>query len=380
MSSMQIAFCLFKYFPFGGLQRDFLRIAQTCQQRGHSVHVYVMHWEGAIPRGFQVHYVHVKAFTNHGRAQAFSQQVNKQLQRSHYDVVVGFNRMPGLDVYFAADMCYQALLEQRNKLWRYLPRPRTYLALEQAVFKHTAKTQILLLTESEQQHFMHYYQTPSERFHLLPPGIDKNRITVYDAQHRAALRNKFGLTPKMKLLLMVGSGFTCKGVDRAMLALAALPDNLRSNTKLWIIGQGKLEPWQALAKRLHITKYVKFWGAQSALAEFYGAADLLLHPSYQETAGMVLLEAMCAGLPVLVTANCGYAWHIEAAAAGCTVPMPYSQERLNQLLQHMITASELPQWRRHALEYTATTDLYSLPIKAAELIESTAQQKQLSHQ
>ncbi len=43
---MQIAFCLTKYFPYGGWQRDFLRIATSCQQRGHPVRVLTMRRKG----------------------------------------------------------------------------------------------------------------------------------------------------------------------------------------------------------------------------------------------------------------------------------------------------------------------------------------------
>ncbi len=43
---MRVAFCLYKYFPFGGLQRDFMRIAQTVAARGYQVRVYTQSWEG----------------------------------------------------------------------------------------------------------------------------------------------------------------------------------------------------------------------------------------------------------------------------------------------------------------------------------------------
>jgi UDP-glucose:(heptosyl)LPS alpha-1,3-glucosyltransferase len=43
---MQLAFCLYKYFPFGGLQRDFLRIALACQARGHAMRVYTLELGG----------------------------------------------------------------------------------------------------------------------------------------------------------------------------------------------------------------------------------------------------------------------------------------------------------------------------------------------
>ncbi len=46
---MIVAFCLYKYFPFGGLQRDFMRIAQTVAARGQQVRVYTQSWEGECP-------------------------------------------------------------------------------------------------------------------------------------------------------------------------------------------------------------------------------------------------------------------------------------------------------------------------------------------
>ena len=51
---MQLACTLFKYFPYGGRQRDFLRIALACQARGHAIRVYVLSWQGDIPAGFEV--------------------------------------------------------------------------------------------------------------------------------------------------------------------------------------------------------------------------------------------------------------------------------------------------------------------------------------
>lgn len=51
---MIVAFCLYKYFPFGGLQRDFMRIAQTVAARGHHVRVYTQSWEGECPDVFEL--------------------------------------------------------------------------------------------------------------------------------------------------------------------------------------------------------------------------------------------------------------------------------------------------------------------------------------
>ena len=51
---MRLAFALYKYFPFGGLARDFMRIADVCLAKGHTVDVFVMQWEGPAQANYQV--------------------------------------------------------------------------------------------------------------------------------------------------------------------------------------------------------------------------------------------------------------------------------------------------------------------------------------
>ena len=43
---MRFAFCLFRYFPFSGLARDMLRIADCALERGHQVHIFTSQWRG----------------------------------------------------------------------------------------------------------------------------------------------------------------------------------------------------------------------------------------------------------------------------------------------------------------------------------------------
>ncbi|MCK4488081.1 MAG: glycosyltransferase, partial [Desulfobacterales bacterium] len=88
---MKFAFCLFKYFPFGGLQRGFLRIAEICLERGHQVDVYTGSWQGEIPDGLQVSILPVRRLTNHRRYESFAKRLSKYLAARHYDAVVGFN-------------------------------------------------------------------------------------------------------------------------------------------------------------------------------------------------------------------------------------------------------------------------------------------------
>lgn len=110
-------------------------------------------------------------------------------------------------------------------------------------------------------------------------------------------------------------------------------------------------------------------GGRPDVLRFYVAADLLLHPAYFEAAGMVLLEALVAGLPILVTAHCGYAPYIENAQAGLLISHPFQQAELNAKLSSALNQQQLHTWKANALAYTKTTNLFGLAEKAAEIIE-----------
>jgi len=103
---MRLAFALYKYFPYGGLARDFVRVAKRCLAKGHRVDVYVMDWQGDVPSDINVHLINAKGWTNHGRVTSFHYQLANTLANSEFDVTIGFNKIPGLDVYYAADPCY----------------------------------------------------------------------------------------------------------------------------------------------------------------------------------------------------------------------------------------------------------------------------------
>jgi UDP-glucose:(heptosyl)LPS alpha-1,3-glucosyltransferase len=374
---MKLAFCLFNYFPFGGLQRDFLRIARTCNERGHEVHVFTMSWQGEVPDGFSVHRIEARGWTNHARAGSFSRQVSTLLAESDYDVVTGFNRMAGLDVYYAGDPCFCSEAAIKHGFWfRFGARYRTFSRLEKAVFRADARTRILLISEGEKPNFARCYGTPEERFFLLPPGIDRDRLRPDNYREvRRQVRSEFGLGDEETLVLMVGASFGTKGVDRAVRALAALPELLQRKTRLFVVGQGKPKSYERLARKLGVGDRVRFLGSRDDVPRFLWAADLLLHPSRKENTGTVLVEALAAGLPVLATAVCGYAFHVADAGAGMLVPAPFEQSKLDTLLGKMLTSPQRSRWRENALAYAEGTDLFSLHQKAADIIEATGKRE-----
>ena len=365
-----LGFAMYKYFPFGGLQRDFMRIALECQRRGYRIRVYTLGWEGEIPLGFDVVIVPVNAITNHTRYQMFYDWVSEHLRRCPVARVVGFNKMPGLDIYYAADACYEEKARtQRNKLYRKLPRYKHFAKFERAVFDGNLDTDILLISEVQKPLFHRYYGTGESRFHLLPPGISRDRMAPANGSTiRAGLRAEFAIASDDILLLMVGSGFRTKGLDRIINAVAALPDELRSRTRLIAIGQDAPDTFITLARRLGIGPRVQILKGRDDIPRFLLGADLLVHPAYVENTGTVLLEAIVAGLPVLATDVCGYAHYVALAGAGRLVPSPFQQTELNRLLEDMMTSDQRGQWSANGIDFSRRADIYSMPDRAADFI------------
>lgn len=375
---MRLAFCLFNYFPFGGLEQDFLKISMECRARGHHIDIFTMKWEGKNPAGTTVIPVPYRGKSNHSQVASYAGNLSKILEQKYYDLVMGFNRIPGLDIYYAADVCYSARIKkQRLFLSRFTPRYRIFSAFEQAVFSRDSKTEIIIISEKEKIIYKSIYKTQESRFHIVPPGVDKDYIrSSLSIKGRNNIRNDLGLAENDNFLLMIGSHFHTKGVDRSIHALASLPLPMQKSTYLFIIGKGKEKPYIRLAKKLGLQDNICFLGSRNDIPLFLAGADFVLQPSRIENTGNVIVEALTAGVPVMATETCGYAFHIERAKAGMILPSsPFYQKTMNTMLKEMLTSEERENWKQNALAYADRADIYNRVRIVADLIEAILEKK-----
>ena len=282
--------------------------------------------------------------------------------------------MPELDFYFAGDFCYADRISSKySDIYRLTPRHHHFARFEKEVFGVQAMTLLLMLSEREKNIYQKNYATDENRFVILPPALDKNNIITNDTQNvRIQKRKELRLADDEKLILFVGSGFKTKGLDRAIIALAELPPNLKSKSRLLVVGQDNAETYERLADNLCISRQIKFTGGRIDVPELMLAADCLLHPAYREAAGNVLLEAIASGLPVLTTDGCGYSPHVVKADAGIVLDSPVSQSAVNQGLVKILMSPDRQRWIEKGRNYSLTHDLYSMPQFVADYIESKA--------
>ena len=355
-----------------------LRIASDCAAKGHQVTIYTGQWRGEQPDGnIKVVCLPSSGLFNHQRHQSLINAMAQQLEQHPPDLVVGFNRMPGLDAYYAADPCFIERAHAERGCWyRLTGRYRFFAATEQAVMREDGECKILLLSLREKALIQRWYHTPESRFYLLPPSIPLSRFTHIDAlTARQQLRQEFSLPSDAQVMLLAGSAFLRKGLDRAIRGLAALPERLRNNTWLLAVGEDRAEPMMTLARRLGVAAHVIITSGRSDVPQLMVGADLLVHPARSELAGIVLIEALTAGLPVLVTELCGYAQHIAAAGAGLLLPSPFEQSDFNHALLTMLTSSERGQWSDAGRRYSANIAATTSPTIEADLLETFAHEK-----
>lgn len=346
-------------------------MARECIHRGHTVRIFVLKWAGPIPTDLDVTVIAVTALFNHNKYRKFSEAVALELDRNPVDCVVGFNKMPGLDVYYAADSCYEEKARsQRGWLYRHMNRYKHFAGYESAVFSESSTTEILSISDVQKPFFIQHYRTQERRFHTLPPGISRDRIAPTNAEAiRREKRKELDLKQTDKLILLVGSGFVKKGLKRAILAVHSLPTEWRKRVKFIAIGEDNARRFNHQIKRLDLENNIQILGGTGDIPAFLLAGDFLLHPALDENAGMVLLEAMVAGLPVLATEICGYSHYVESAEMGRLIPEPFNQEMLNQTLLSMLVQNHRERWRENGCHFAQGADIYSLPQRAVSVIE-----------
>jgi UDP-glucose:(heptosyl)LPS alpha-1,3-glucosyltransferase len=334
----------------GGRERDCLEIAAGLGRLGHRVTLVTTALPpgglaNAAASGFEVAPLAGKGRSNHARAWNFALAFDAWRAANPVDTVIGFDWMFGLDFHYSADQPWH----RRRGLRALLPRHRTYLALERAVFGPASGTYVFFLARPQAENYARLHHLAAHRHEVLPPFVRSDRSLpeeFYGARER--VRRELGIPPGHAVLIHVALYDLQKGADRIVDAMAEIP-----RTILVCVGLQSTGRIEALAARRGIAGRVRTVGYTTDVADLIGAADLMVHPARVETTGSVILESLLYGTPVIATAVCGYAEHIAHSGAGVVVEEPFDVGRLRQAIASSLASAVLDEMRRNARTYAA---------------------------
>ena len=204
---------------------------------------------------------------------------------------------------------------------------------------------IVAATPAELAQLQWLYQAETRKIEVIPPGVD---LSHFYPIPRDEARAYIGIPPCDQMLLFVGRIETLKGIDALIEALALMRQNGEQVCLAVIGGDPDLSPealsdemtrLQAMREQYGLQESVAFLGrkSQDTLPYYYSAAEAVVVPSHYESFGMVALEAMACGTPVVASQVGGLAFLVQDGITGFTVPVDEPgtlAARLTELVQN----------------------------------------------
>jgi D-inositol-3-phosphate glycosyltransferase len=206
---------------------------------------------------------------------------------------------------------------------------------------------IVAATQAELAQLQWLYQADTRKIVVIPPGVDLSRFYPIPADEA---KEAIGVDTCNRMLLFVGRIEPLKGIDTLIQAIAIMRQNgaMGEDVCLALIGgetdvspqnvSQEMARLQEMRQQYDLGNFVTFLGqrGQETLPYYYSAAEAVVVPSVYESFGMVALEAMACGTPVVASEVGGLAFLVQDHKTGFTVPFAEPQalaEKLADLLQ-----------------------------------------------
>jgi len=333
----------------GGMNVYVRDLSREFSRRGIEVDVYTRSQDPSIPRITELaehgRVFHIKAgperpYSKHKIYNHLPEFVaNVEAYRETYDIIYSHYWLSGLAANALRRVwnvpmvqMFHTLAEMKNRVAQGPDErePEQRVNCEGEIMRFADR--LIAATPLEKNQMSWLYGAESENIDIVPPGVDLNRFKPM-AQNEA--RQHIGVPPDNQMILFVGRLQPLKGLDTLVRALALVrrrEPELAKNICLSIIGgdanpdseleQKELQKLNRLQAELSIEDLVTFLGAkdQDTLVYYYTAAEMVVMPSHYESFGMVAIEAMACGTPVIASDVGGLSFSIEDGFNGYLVP------------------------------------------------------------
>jgi UDP-glucose:(heptosyl)LPS alpha-1,3-glucosyltransferase len=319
---------------------------------GYEVHVYAEQWDVEDSRIY-FHPVRTIPFPKSLRLLSFAIRATKEIENGNYDITFGVGNTLKADILQPHGGVHWAWFWRSLRvydhpiLWavKFLGRvfsPKQWVSgwVEDAPYRAKRLRAIIAISDMVKQDMMHWYQIPEERITVVYNGVDIEHFHPRNRQYREEIRRRHGIGEEL-VILFVSNNFRMKGLGFLIRALAEVKKEDHPSLRLLVLGRDRKEPYLRLAKKIGISEEVVFAGSTDEPEKYYGAADLLVHPTFYDACSLTVLEALASGLPVITTHCNGASGIITQGQEGFVISDPRDDQVLVEKISFLLNREKV---------------------------------------
>jgi len=337
----KIAVVIPKYGLVGGAEQFAAQLTDELSSRHTATfQVFANEWQ-ADSHVSEFHKIPVISFPKFMTTISFAWFVRRRLQRQDFSLVHSHERIFGADLYTMHGVPHRYWVRSvRQKSLSLYDRATAWV--ERKLVYEGGCRKFIAVSNLTRDIFLQEYPVDPRRVAVIHPGVhlpDGNGRNKEEA--RRAVRCELGIAADAPVIIFASMNFEIKGLDDIIRTLAHLRRQ-RIVYKLIVAGKGNVKKYQKMAAREGIADSVFFTGvvAKAKLMDLYWAGDLYLMLSKFDTFGMVVLEAMAGGLPVMISSRVGAKDLVREGENGFVIDhssdYDYTASRLKLLLDESI--------------------------------------------
>lgn len=301
-----IAVVIPKYGLVGGAEQFASELtSRLADQPGYNFHVFANRWKEAHG-GIYFHHVRIVSFPKFLTTISFACFTRRQLSAERYSLVHSHERIFAADIWTLHGVPHRYWIHCVRKKRMSLYDLATSWVEKKLVTQGNCK-KFIAVSNLTRDIFLQEYNINPQRVTVIHPGVDlKDYATADRKLIRSDIRKEYGFSSEAPIILFASMNFEIKGLDAIIFALARLKTK-QQGFKLLVAGKGNVKKYTQIAREANIADHVVFTGplSKGKLIRLYLAGDMYIMLSKFDTFGMVVLEAMAAGLPVIISSNVG---------------------------------------------------------------------------
>ncbi|MEE8300652.1 MAG: glycosyltransferase family 4 protein [Desulfatiglandales bacterium] len=335
---MKIAVVIPKYGLVGGAERfAFMLSEQMATRDDFEIHVFANQWRREN-YSITFHRIPIIAFPRFMRPISFAYFANKKVCQEDFDLVHSHDRIFQMDLLTMHGVPHKTWIQEaRLKPLSLFDRAMTWVEEKGITGSHMPM--ILPVSTLVKDELLKLYDIPESKIRVIHPGVSSDRFSTMDQEScRHEVRQRHGLSPSDVVVLFVGMNFEIKRLELVLQGVAHFVRNRDkdSNLKLLVVGKGEERRYLRMAREMGIVDRVIFAGVIQKVEDYYLASDIFAMPSRFDTFGLAVLEAMMAGLPVIITQRVGARDLIDSGVQGFVLPEEPSISDISEKLAFLV--------------------------------------------